>query len=93
MSHTTQTDLLNMQWQEKYDALEKERDELVEQLPRWIPCSERLPDADYGQYFVLTQRVDGSEPFASINFFNKGAWVECDGFEVVAWMPIPEVVK
>ena len=58
---------------------------------RWIPCSERLPE--YGAECLVTfsddvlQIVGLSRCFAQ----KEGFWTEQPfGYEVIAWMPLPE---
>ena len=63
-------------------AIEIEHDEL---MPKWIPCSERLP--------LLSEHVDGMVLVCygngSIRFdaCSNGEWVHGNP---IAWMPLPE---
>ena len=67
-------------------------------IPQWIPCSERLPHAEYGESDnVLTCTEDG---LYRILYFDGGNWCYPTGetFEhsthkVIAWMPLPEPYK
>ena len=67
--------------------------------PRWIPCSERLPEAPFG--CLVT--VEDEEPMTGALFPNLlpyfvgwdgEQWNDADGeqcpFEVLAWMPLPK---
>ena len=54
-------------------------------IPRWIPCSERLPEKD-GLYLVTTSKGQ-----VQVHVFNhtgnsKEYWNRCN----MAWMPLPE---
>ena len=78
----------------------------VKAAPNWIPCSERLPECDYGYEStegVLFQLKSGS---IEVGFYGTGGKqrdkyfrVYRDGSEgfdardVVAWMPLPEPYK
>ena len=61
----------------------------------WIPCEERLPEAEYGESdIVLAYTEDG---LYRILYFDGGNWCYPTGecFEhaihpVIAWMPLPE---
>lgn len=60
--------------------------------PRWIPCSERLPDNDID---VLV--TDGTDCAVAYWRTDAQAWDDsmhgwCDlyGLEVTAWMPLPK---
>ena len=81
--------------------IENEKDmRVVLQQPKWIPCSERLPEG-YGNYLVS---IKGEEPdIGTINPKDERGWSLCDatGFYwasekklgVIAWMPLPEPYK
>ena len=64
-------------------------------LPKWIPCSERLPDA-CGKYLVTMKWNDDSgEEHIVIKATWYGEWDDigwdlAEIFDVVAWMPLPE---
>lgn len=63
-------------------AIEIGHDEL---MPKWIPCSERLPDWDeHIDDMVLVAYGNGSIRF---NTYMNGAWVQGNP---IAWMPLPE---
>ena len=67
---------------------------------RWIPCSERLPFAEYGESdnvlatCELRNADDTSYRWVKILYFNGGVWCYPTGEtyeqKVVAWMPLPE---
>ena len=68
--------------------------EALEQQPRWIPTSERLPEKD--TYVLATTRwgeVTIAEMYSENDWFiHEGATnVETD--EIVAWMPLPPSYK
>lgn len=80
--------------------------ERLKQLPpaqKWIPCSERLPYAEYGESdTVLTTCGYGDVDDTSVRwirllYFNGGNWCYPTGetFEakVYAWCPFPEPWK
>ena len=73
------------------------KEELLEQEPRWIPCSERLPvtgeyignvakyylvQNEYGDMFVA--RYDSSKHWI------RTYQITPIGDKVVAWMPLPK---
>lgn len=64
--------------------------------PRWIPCSERLPE-EYGNYLITT--YDGNVDIGTIDPKGKSVWSACDadGFywirNVIAWKPLPDPWK
>ena len=73
----------------------------LEQEPKWIPCSERLPeigdtviisgkmkykgDKDYEE-FVDVAIFEVTQRFETFNDWYEGQ----DEFEIVAWQPLPE---
>ena len=61
--------------------------------PRWIPCSERLPED--GKWCLFTDgknmSVERYKLDAIDHFFPNGRWFEFD--DAVAWMPLPEPWK
>lgn len=73
----------------------------VEPEQRWIPCSDRLPEAECGESeSVLVCFENGTQ---DVLYFNGGNWCYPTGEtyisrnykngwhnEVVAWMPLPE---
>lgn len=79
---------------QEYKAMVEQKSEPV--YPRWISCSERLPEKN-GEYIVSLE--DCVYPWAS--WFN-GKWfmLPADGIsrdfgehEVLAWMPLPKPYK
>lgn len=76
----------------KHDNLSRMLDELVETQPRWIPCSERLPEDkqqilisiawDNKVYEVRQGDID------SINYFKHFKRITS-----IAWMPLPEPAR
>ena len=79
----------------------KELKRLKEQEPKWIPCSEMLPEES--GYYLVTVLVEDcyflevcSRWFAHPNDYDItiGEWRECeDGESVAAWMSLPEPYK
>ena len=66
-------------------------------IQRWIPVTERFPDAEYGESEnVLTYNEFGME---HILYFDGGCWCYPDGevydklFHITHWMPLPEPPK
>ena len=71
------------------------------EIPKWIPCEERLPE-ESKEYFVTVQHTGWNcEPtkFVSSSKYNpKTRCFECEnekrrGDKVIAWMPLPEPYK
>ena len=56
-----------------------------EPVMRWIPCSERLPDANKQQVLI-------TDTFGNIEvvWWYKGRFYD---FDAVAWMPLPEAYE
>ena len=69
--------------------IENEKDmRVVLKQPRWIPCSERLPDKD-GIYLVTHRKFGKLEVTWNIFYGGEHAsWLWND--EIIAWMPLPE---
>ena len=53
-------------------------------LPKWIPCSEKLPEDD-GYYLVSLGGGD-----IEVEWYDKTGW---GYFDVIAWMPLPDPWK
>lgn len=66
----------------------------IEPGPRWIPCSERLPE-ESGLY-IVTNVGRWVEPVGT-RYYNiradGGFWSGHPGDKVLAWMPLPEPWK
>ncbi len=71
----------------KYDDLSRMLDELVETQPRWIPCSERLPESD--DEVLVTDDACGLA-LVGIDWFDNGNNRWWCSQNVTAWMPLPE---
>lgn len=77
--------------------------ETVPSAQRWIPCSEKLPYAEYGESdTVLTtcgyrDVEDTSVRWIRLLYFNGGNWCYPTGetyeAKVYAWCPLPEAWK
>ena len=70
--------------------------------PKWIPCSERLPEKPYGCLVTVwdTNPITMDEFENILPYFvgwDGEQWNDDDGeqcpFEVIAWMPLPEPWK
>lgn len=56
----------------------------------WIPCEERLPEAD-GLY-LATFTLIGIPKFSNVESFKNGKWEYHDGY-IIAWQPLPKPWK
>lgn len=56
----------------------------------WIPCSEKLPEAD-GLY-LATFTLIGIPKFSNVESFKNGKWEYHNGY-IIAWQPLPEPWK
>lgn len=76
-------------------ALEEAID-IINQIPfadrpqEWIPCSEKLPEAD-GLY-LATFTLIGIPKFSNVESFKNGKWEYHNGY-IIAWMPLPKPWK
>ena len=70
----------------------------IEPEPRWIPCSERLPEED-GQYLITVKykpEADYEDIYAEHGEWTDGRWdMFCFGHcgeveDIIAWMPLPK---
>ena len=71
--------------------------------PQWIPCSEMLPYAEYGESDNVIATCgykdveDGSIRWIRTLYFNGGNWCYPTGEtyqeKVYAWMPLPELYQ
>ena len=94
----TQTDVLGHTPKQIVEALSSAQPE-----PKWIPCSERLPFAEYGESdnvlatCELRDADDTSYRWVKTLYFNGGVWCYPTGEtyeqKVIAWMPLPEPYK
>ena len=66
----------------------------AEPEPRWILCSERLPEHDGEKYLVTlySDRINVISVRISYCYMNRGGfWSDVPvGYKVTAWMPLPE---
>lgn len=64
---------------------------LIKEQPRWIPCSERLPEEN-GNYLVTVEANDGtaSIKFQMVDHYGPKWLHEGKHEKVIAWMPLPE---
>lgn len=70
---------------------------------QWIPCSERLPFAEYGESDTVLATCgyrdveDTNVRWTRLLYYNGGVWCyptgECYEEKVYAWMPLPEPYK
>ena len=56
----------------------------------WIPCEERLPEAD-GLY-LATFTLIGIPKFSNVESFKNGKWEYHNGY-IIAWQPLPKPWK
>ena len=54
---------------------------------KWIPCEERLPEAD-GLY-LATFTLIGIPKFSNVESFKNGKWEYHNGY-IIAWQPLPK---
>ena len=70
--------------------IENEKDmRVVLKQPRWIPCSERLPE-EYAQYLICYE--DGE---CFVYWLEDADWARgvIEKEHIIAWMPLPEPYK
>ena len=73
-----------------HDAIMMAIEALKQEIPKWIPCSERLPDeADY--YFITHKYIDDEE--TEMDYWDGKEWQTTKPEYVLAWMPLPEPYK
>lgn len=67
----------------------------LEQEPRWIPVTERLPDEGYR--VLVTRITDENYKYMRVATYQGDCWMDdTDKFnkpnphKVIAWMPLPE---
>ena len=67
-------------------------DKLEQPEPHWIPCEEKLPEADGGTYLVTDycEQINRRRVHVSYCYVNReGFWSDVPlGYKVIAWMPI-----
>ena len=64
--------------------------------PQWIPCSERMPFAEYGEspnVYCYCCDLERGGKWAQLLYFNGGVWClptgETFAYKVLAWYPLP----
>lgn len=63
----------------------------LENQPRWIPVTEKLPDESYKTYLVSVDYGKHGKAVMSLFWHNKEfGWDNGFNDSVVAWMPLPE---
>ena len=77
--------------------IEQERKALLKSVPKWIPVTEALPDAEPGDVSERVLVTDGKD-VAIVEWFNFedcGQFWGYTGFgkDVTHWMPLPEPPK
>lgn len=84
-------------WPQSYHLSEAEAEVCIralEQEPKWIPVSERLPDLWDERYLVsLAWGGVGVMEYKSTGFHNYGSFSPVPIETVTAWMPLPEPYK
>ena len=59
---------------------------------RWIPVSERLPEATEYVYAVVYDAIDNTSKVSMLKHYGDGNWFSWDSgrYVVTHWMPLPE---
>ena len=84
----------------KHESLDDEEDkEAVDiaikalgQEPKWIPCSEKLPE-ETGTYLVTLEYKEHGTGITTLWFHGSIGWDLRVADVVTAWMPLPEPYK
>ena len=76
---------------ETIKLLREQNEKLKEQVPKWIPCTMRLPESD-DKVLCQTVTKKGAVNFV-IGYHMDGRWCCGMNSNVVAWMPLPEPYK
>lgn len=82
--------------EEAYEMAIKALEQPIIEPQRWIPCSERLPFAEYGEspkVYCYCHDVERGGKWAELLYFNGGVWCKPTGetfdYKVLAWYPLP----
>ena len=75
-------------------GLEPEEISALKRREKWIPVVERLPESET-IVLAYIKRNDVDDGWGACEVYRYiDHWISlCDGFEVVAWMPLPEPYK
>ena len=61
-------------------------------MSKWIPCSERLPEAT--GFYLVTKSQGSGQILMAIGHYSSYGWSGIGHFhEALAWMPLPEPYK
>ena len=74
-------------------VIRQTQEEYLEQIPKWIPCSERMPEDDTEVIVSCTDDSGDSEfSYTTTGWHFKGMWVVGNerSYFVRAWMPLPK---
>lgn len=74
-----------------FEQLREAVDKAIKALeePKWIPCSERLPEKEV--VYILTVHYNDCNFIVFDDFCNyKHGWKRWSKQEVLAWMPLPK---
>lgn len=87
-------EILNPEHRENYDGMDEVNEacrmgmETLER-PRWIPCSERLPENE--EWYLTVVKPGNASAFVNIYKFFAGTFDSF--FPITHWMPLPEPPK